>query len=216
MSKQFEKQPSAECDAGACLSRLEEATAIQNELTYGSNSDVLRLKPSSDWFEGNVIGSNRRAHSCKTSWPTISHLVDKATLYFWVDRFFLATCFIVILFVSAADTWFAALNANILNKEANPICLWLLQLDSNSCGYFLAGKTCGTLVVLTALFWLLRMKYKHARLIIGAVTLFQFFLLTYLFLSDPLMDNWINFELLGDNTEPSVFWKFHELNFKPG
>ena len=80
MSKQFEKQQSAECDALECLSRLGEAKAIQNDLTYGQNSDVLTVKPFSVWFEGNVIGSSRRAHSHKSSWRALLRLADKATL----------------------------------------------------------------------------------------------------------------------------------------
>ena len=205
MSKQFEKQQSAECDALECLSQLEEATAIQNKLTYGRNSDVLKLKPSSDWFEGNAIGSNWRAHSCKTSWPTVFQRVDIANVYRWADRFFLMSCFVVISFVSAADTWFAAMNGNILNMEMNPLCTWLLRIDADSCGCFVAGKACGTLLVLLALFCLLRSKYRHARLVVAAVTLFQLGLLTYLCLSDPLMDDWINFQALFDEGESSVF-----------
>ena len=111
----------------------------------------------------------------------------------------------MIAFISAADTWLALINDNILNMEMNPLCTWLISIDADSCGWFVAGKTCGTLLVLVALLGLLQTKYRHARLVIGAVTLFQLGLLTYIYLSDPLMDNWINFQALFEDAESSAF-----------
>ena len=132
-------------------------------------------------------------------------MMDKADVYRWADRLLLAMCFVVIGFVSATDTWLAYINGNILNVEKNPLCAWLLHLDADSCSYFIAGKTCGTLFVLVALISLLRARYRNARLIIAAVTLFQLGLFLHLCLSDPLIDGWINFQLLFDETEPSIY-----------
>ena len=122
-----------------------------------------------------------------------------------LSKLFLLGCFAVIAFISAADTWLALINDNILNMEMNPLCTWLISIDADSCGWFVAGKTCGTLLVLVALLGLLQTKYRHARLVICAVTLFQLGLLTYIYLSDPHMDGWLNFQALFDDTESSVF-----------
>ena len=123
----------------------------------------------------------------------------------WADRIVLLSCFSVILLISAADTWFAYMNQAIIFDEKNPICLWLLQMEPASCGCFIAGKICGTLLVLSILYSLLRAKYRHARMVIAAVTAFQLSLLAYLCLSDAQMNGWINLSLLFEETETSIF-----------
>ena len=143
------------------------------------------------------------------------YLVSKTRVYCWADQIFLVGCFALILFVSAADTWLAFVNDNILNVEKNLICTWLLSMDADSCKYFVAGKICGVLLVLLALLGLLRVKYRHARLVVGAVTMFQLGLMTYLCLSDPLMDDWINFQPLLDEAESSVFLQFFHNALEP-
>ena len=136
------------------------------------------------------------------------YLVSKTSACRWADRIFLAGCFVVILFVSAADTWLAFANENILNMEKNLLCAWLLSMDADSCGFFIAGKACGALAVFLALLGLLRVRYQHARLVIAAVAMFQIGLLGYVCLSDPLLDGQINFQPLFDEGESSVFWQF--------
>ena len=123
----------------------------------------------------------------------------------WADRIFLVSCVCIIPFVSAADTWLAVINDIILYQEANPVCEWLIRLAPDSCCYFVAAKICGTLLVMSTLYILLRERYRHARMVIAAVALFQVGLLTYLFLSDPKMGDWINFSMLFDETELSFF-----------
>ena len=145
----------------------------------------------------------------------VSFLMSKVNGCLCFDRIFLVTCFLTILFISAADTWFAVINDNILAAEMNPFCGWLLRLDANSCGFFIAGKACGLLIVFLTLFVLLRVKYRHARIVIAAVTLFQLGLFTHLCLSDPLIDGWINFQLLFDENERSIFSGVFDVRHTP-
>ena len=154
---------------------------------------------SSDFID---LGSIQCHEECR---PELFRFVDQANVSRWADRCFLLSCFSIILLVSAADTWFAYANDAIIIVEKNPICLWLLQMQPASCGCFVAGKICGTMLVLSILYSLLRAKYLHARMVIAAVTVFQLYLLTYLFLSDPLLDGQLNFSLLFDETEMSIF-----------
>ena len=151
----------------------------------------------------------------KTSQPGGFSLISKAKGYRLIDRIFLASCFVVILFISAADTWLALMNRNILNAEMNLICAWLLRIDAETSACFVAGKTCGTVLVLLSLFGLLHVRYRHARIVLGSVALFQICLLTYLCLSDPKMDGWINFQALFDETEASIFWQAFNVNLEP-
>ena len=154
---------------------------------------------SSDFID---LGSIQCHEECR---PELFRFVDQANVSRWVDRCFLLSCFSIILLVSAADTWFAYLNEDIIFDEKNPICLWLLQMEPASCGCFVAGKICGTLLVLSISYSLLRAKYRHARTVIAAVTAFQLGLLAYLCLSDAQMNGWINLSLLFDEAETSIF-----------
>ena len=137
-----------------------------------------------------------------------SQPVSRMNFSRWVEQFHLANCFIVILSVAIIDTWFAVVNDNIIAGEKNPICLWLLRLDPDSCSCFIGGKVLGALIVLSTLLILLRMKYQYARLVTTVVALFQLGLLMYLCLSDPQLDGWINFNALFDQTESSIFNHF--------
>ena len=128
----------------------------------------------------------------------------KLDVHRWLNQFFLVSCFGIITLISAADTWLAAANEMILNEEANPICAWLIQLAPENCSYFIAAKICGTLLVTSVLYTLVRAKYRHARLVIVSVTLFQIGLLAHLWLSDPLVDGWLNFHALFSEKEPSL------------
>ena len=130
--------------------------------------------------------------------------INHMDIWSWVECFFLMSCFSAILVIAASDTWLAVVNEEILAEEKNPVCEWLIQLAPESCGYFIAGKICGTFLVLVTLCSLIRAKYRHAHLVIAAVALFQVGLLAYLFLSDPLVDDWINFAALIDRDEPSI------------
>ena len=154
---------------------------------------------SSDVFELASIQSSEDNRSAD------SRLNDETNYFRWVDRIFLVSCVCIIPFVSAADTWLAVINNLILNEEANPVCEWLIRLAPDSCCYFVAAKICGTLLVMSTLYILLRERYRHARMVIAAVALFQVGLLTYLFLSDPKIGDWINFSVLFDDTELSFF-----------
>ena len=136
--------------------------------------------------------------------PTAIGDVNRSNICIWADRVFLIGCFSVILFVSSVDTWFACANPNILIDEKNPLCKLLLDMAPGSRACFIAGKTVGTLLVLSTLYCLLCSNYQYARHVIAAVTLFQLGLLIYLYLSDPLLDDWINFFALFDKEEPSI------------
>jgi hypothetical protein len=118
---------------------------------------------------------------------------------------FVAICFLTIGTVSAFDTWSTAANSQILRMEQNPICEALLMLDPESCLFFVIGKSAGTITALFTLGLLLKKGYRHAMLITGSVALFQFGLLVYLCLSDPLMNNMPNFSLLFSETPESIF-----------
>ena len=153
---------------------------------------------SSDFIEVSSI------HPIEERQPVRLGCVSKAAVWLWADRIFLVSSFCAILFVSLVDTWFASMNEYILLVEANPLCEWLIRLAPGSCGYFVAGKILGTILVMLALYGLLRFKYRHARLVIAAVALFQLGLLSYLCFSDPKMDNWINLPALFDEKEESI------------
>ena len=131
--------------------------------------------------------------------------IDRLNIRRWLERVFLLSCFSAILVVAATDTWLAVVNEKILLEEKNPICEWLIQLAPESCGFFIAGKICGTFLVVATLCSLLRARYRYAHLVIAAVALFQVGLLAYLFLSDPNVDDWINFAALFDKDAPSIF-----------
>ena len=141
--------------------------------------------------------------------PEIVRRDSQANILRRVSQAFILICFCVILFVSAIDTWFASANSRILYEEANPICAWLIRLAPDSCCCFIIGKTLGTLIVLLILYRLWQVKYRYAMIIIVSVTAFQIALLAFLCLSDPKMDDWINFSILFDETETSIF---HILN----
>ena len=132
-------------------------------------------------------------------------LVSKTIVWRWIDRIFLVSCFSIILTVAAADTWFAVINDEILVEEQNPVCEWLLHLAPEGCGCFIAGKICGAILVISILNALLRTNYRHGRLVIAAITLFQLGLLAYVCLSDPLLDDRINFHALFSEDELSIF-----------
>ena len=149
--------------------------------------------------------------SSEKSQPHDFRFVSRMNVWRWTDRIFLMCCFSAILFVAAADTWFAVVNERILLEEKNPVCEWLIRLAPESCSFFIAGKICGTLLVVATLYTLLRVRYRFARLVIAVVALFQLGLITYLCLADPLLNGWINFDVLFDE---SIFRIFYVFTFK--
>ena len=151
------------------------------------------------------MAKNAEADVGERSQVIHAFLPTKANRFSWINRTLLIGCFVMILLVSAVDTWFTSINDNILNVEKNPFCTWLLQMDAESCSFFVAGKILGTILVLSTLLGLLRLEYRYAWLVIIAVTLFQVGLISYLCLSDPKLDGWINFLALFDDAETSIF-----------
>ena len=181
---------------------------VAHELNPVGKLEVSSVLAFLEWLDAKKYLTKREAGSGVMSWSEPLCLLSKASVYRWADQVFLVSCLVIIFLVSVADTWLAFSNDNILNVEVNPLCTWLLSIDAESCGYFVAGKICGTLLVLLTLLKLLRLKYRHARLVLAAVTIFQIGLLAYIFLSDPFTDGWFNFQALFDAGEPSVFGRF--------
>jgi len=115
------------------------------------------------------------------------------------------SCFVLIAFVSGLDTWFAIENRRILMDEQNPICAALLRLDPHSCFFFFVGKMLGTLVCISAIYMLLRCKYRYAHLVLGIVTAFQLGLLIYLLFADKNFYGLPNIELMFTDTQESIW-----------
>jgi len=117
----------------------------------------------------------------------------------------LAFCLFTIAAISATDIWFAVANSCIQLVEQNPICMALIELDPDGFSFFILGKSAGTLMVILTLVFLHRRQYRHATAVTIAVTLFQIGLLTYLTLSDPMMNDLPNFGLLFSESTESVW-----------
>ena len=101
-------------------------------------------------------------------------------------------CLAFIAIVSAHDTWLAVDNEEIMRVEKNPICLALIQLEPERFTFFVLGKSIGTLTVISVLTLLIRSSYRYASQVTISIAAFQFCLLIYLHLSDPLIDGWPN------------------------
>ena len=126
------------------------------------------------------------------------------------DRKGLATiaivvCFLVIASISTLDALLVAWNPSIEHVEQNPICLALIQLAPRSLIAFFVGKGLGTISVLATIAFLLKANIFRPKLVLASITLFQVGLLTYLFLSDPMIGGLPNFALLFRETPESVF-----------
>lgn len=103
---------------------------------------------------------------------------------------------VFIAMVSIHDTYLVTIEEEILNMEKNPICARLIQWEPVGFTYFILGKMIGTLSVILAIIALHCSAYRHAGIITGAVVAFQFSLLVYLHLSDPLLGGLPNFAIL--------------------
>jgi hypothetical protein len=115
------------------------------------------------------------------------------------------TCFLIIASVSTLDALLVAWNPEIQHVEKNPICLALIQMAPRSLVVFYAGKGLGTLGVLATLGYLLKVNVYRPKIVLATITLFQIGLLTYLYLSDPLIGGLPNFALLFRDTQETVF-----------
>lgn len=97
-----------------------------------------------------------------------------------------SSCCLFIAGVGLWDTYLVVEYANsIFELEENPICLYLIQQDPSQLQVFVTAKVIGITVVVTALVALYRYWKRAGVIITYAVTVFQFSLLSYLYvLSD--------------------------------
>ncbi len=116
-----------------------------------------------------------------------------------------AVCFAIIASVSTLDALLVAWNPLIEQGEKNPICLALIQMCPRTLVAFFVGKGLGTISVLAIIGYLLRANVYRPRIVLASITFFQIGLLTYLFLSDPLIGGLPNFALLFRETPETVF-----------
>ncbi|QEG20191.1 hypothetical protein [Mariniblastus fucicola] len=131
--------------------------------------------------------------------------------FFTTGRVVRAFCYSVIAAISSVDIWFAVANSEISTVEKNPICMALINLDPSGFSFFIVGKALGTVCVLASLMWMFRTRYRHAKTVLVAITLFQLGLLMYLTLSDPLTYNLPNFSLLFSDAPESI-WHITDVN----
>ena len=117
----------------------------------------------------------------------------------------IVVCFVIIASVSTLDALLVAWNPLIEHGEKNPICLALIQMAPRSLIVFFVGKGLGTIGVLATLGYLLKVNVFRPKIVLASITLFQIGLLTYLYLSDPLIGGLPNFALLFRDTQESVF-----------
>ena len=104
--------------------------------------------------------------------------------------------FLFIAIVSMHDAYLVTIEEEILTMEKNPLCVKLIQWDPDGFTFFLAGKMTGTLLVILSLYLLPHLGYHHADLVTAAIVGFQFSLLVYLHLSDPMLGGLPNFSVL--------------------
>ena len=117
----------------------------------------------------------------------------------------IVVCFVIIASVSTLDALLVAWNPEIEQAEQNPICLALIQMAPRSLAIFFVGKALGTIGVLATLVYLLKANVYRPRIVLASITFFQVSLVTYLYLSDPLIGGLPNFALLFRDTPESVF-----------
>lgn len=122
-----------------------------------------------------------------------------------LDTAAVVVCFAIIASVSTLDALLVAWNPLIEMGEQNPICLALIQMAPRSLIVFFVGKGLGTIGVLATLGYLLKVNVFRPKIVLASITLFQIGLLTYLYLSDPLIGGLPNFALLFRDTQESVF-----------
>jgi hypothetical protein len=116
-----------------------------------------------------------------------------------------AVCFTIIASVSTLDALLVAWNPLIEQGEKNPICLALIRMCPRTLVAFFVGKGLGTISVLAIIGYLLKANVYRPRVVLASITLFQIGLLTYLYLSDPLIGGLPNFALLFRDTPETVF-----------
>ncbi len=103
--------------------------------------------------------------------------VDLSVLSF----FYFLVSWCAIATISAYDTYLVMLYRSvILTLERNPLCSVLISWDPDDLTYFLAGKICGTLLVLGTLAGLYMWHRRWALSVITGVVCFQLGLVLYL------------------------------------
>jgi hypothetical protein len=130
-----------------------------------------------------------------------------AQIFNWAacQRFWVTVCFVLIGFVSAIDMYLVEANPGILDAEQNPICLALMKMEPDSKIYFFVAKSVGSFSVLLTIWYLIRIRYRYATIVLLSVAIFQILLLTYLCLGDSRIGGFPNFALLFQDTPESIF-----------
>ena len=104
--------------------------------------------------------------------------------------FFVACCLLITI-VGVVDIWLVLKYPDsIFELEQNPICLLLIEQDPYHFTVFTHGKLIGLTLVISGLVVLFRFWNRIAMLVTSSVTLFQLWLLGYLYLFSDFSHLW--------------------------
>lgn len=113
-----------------------------------------------------LVGPNRR--------PVSAPLSSKATLWFWALWTFIGL-------VSMFDAYLVhRFIDSIVEMEENPVCRFLITLDTENLSVFLPAKALGTLLVLSILRLIFLRRREYSLTITSAVAAYQAGLMLYL------------------------------------
>jgi len=98
-----------------------------------------------------------------------------------MGKYYYALMWVAIGIISSIDVYWAILNQDMMMEiEENPIGRYLIGMEGGGVALFMSIKVAGTIIALGALVFLYHWKQKYAWPIIIAITIAQFFLLSYL------------------------------------
>lgn len=96
-------------------------------------------------------------------------------------RLWFPAAIVIIAIVSLWDTFLTIkFEETMVAMEENPIGLWLIRIAGNEVGIFVRFKLAGTILVLSALFWLDRIGSRILFPVSTSLASYQLALLTYL------------------------------------
>ena len=98
-----------------------------------------------------------------------------------MGKYYYSAMWLAIGIISAVDIYWSITNQQMLmDLEENPIGRYLIQKENGSIALFMCIKVAGTITALGVLVFLYHWKRRYAWPIITALTIAQFFLLSYL------------------------------------
>lgn len=99
-------------------------------------------------------------------------------IYFQFHHF--VVCSVVIALLAMLDTYLVIRYQEcILVMEENPVCLFLIKMDSETLVFFLLGKFVGTIGAIASMLAVYRWRERIGAVVVQAITLFQIGLITY-------------------------------------